>query len=74
MLLQATGLGMGSCYLVSPTLALNGEGNRDLARDAGIPDGYGVKCAVIHWLCYAAAENKFTVGKRTMKGSVSFID
>ena len=72
MLLEATGLGMGSCYLVSPTLALNGEGNRYLAQDSGIPDGYGLKCALI--VGYAAAENKFTVGERTMKGSVSYIN
>ena len=72
MLLEATGLGLGSCFLVSPTLALNGENNSDLARDAGIPEGHGLKCAVI--VGYAAAENKFTVGERTRKGSVSYLD
>lgn len=72
MLLEATGLGLGSCFLVSPTLALNGENNRDLARDAGIPDGYGLKCAVI--MGYAAPENKFTADERTIKGSVIYID
>jgi len=72
MILEATGLGMGSCFLVSPTLALRGEGNRDLAIKAGIPDGYEIKCAVI--LGYAAKENKFTAGDRTRKGSVSYID
>jgi FMN reductase [NAD(P)H] len=72
MLLQATGLGLGSCYLFSPTLALNGESNRDLAREAGIPDGYAVQCAVV--VGYAASENKFTRGERTRKGSVNYID
>jgi FMN reductase [NAD(P)H] len=72
MLLEATGLGLGSSYLFTPTLALNGEKNRDLAREAGIPDGYAVQCAVI--VGYAAAENKFTVGERTRKGSVNYID
>jgi FMN reductase [NAD(P)H] len=72
MLLEATGLGLGSCYLVSPTLALNGEKNHDLAREAGIPDGYTVQCAVI--VGYAAAENRFTVGERTRKGAVNYID
>ncbi|MCJ7596008.1 MAG: nitroreductase family protein [Desulfobacterales bacterium] len=72
MLLEATGLGLGSCYLFSPTLALNGENNRDLAREAGLPDGYAVQCAVI--VGYAAAENKFTVGERTRKGSVNYVD
>jgi FMN reductase [NAD(P)H] len=72
MLLQATGMGMGSCYLFSPTLALNGENNRDLAEEAGISDGYTVQCAVI--VGYAAAENKFTLGERTRKGMVNYID
>jgi len=72
MLLEATGLGLGSCYLVSPTFALNGGNNRDLAQEAGLPDGYVVQCAVI--VGYAAAENKFTLGKRTRKGSVNYVD
>lgn len=72
MLLQATGLGLGSCYIVTPTLAMNAENNRALAQEAGIPDGYALQCAVI--LGYAAAENKFTAGERTRKGSVSYVD
>jgi FMN reductase [NAD(P)H] len=72
MLLQATGLGLGSCYLVSPTLALNAGNNRALAQEAGIPDGYKLQCAVI--VGYGAAENKFTVGERTKKGSVNYVD
>jgi len=72
MLLEATGLGLGSCFLLSPTLALNGGNNLDLAREAGIPDGYAVQCAVI--VGYAASQNKFTVGERTRKGSVNHVD
>jgi FMN reductase [NAD(P)H] len=72
MLLEATGLSLGSCYLVSPTLAMNSESSRDLAGEAGIPDGYELKCAVI--VGYAAAENRFAVGERTIKGSVSYIE
>lgn len=72
MLLEATGLGLGSCFLVSPTFALNGEKNRDLAREAGVPDGYAVQCAVI--VGHAAAENKFTLGERARKGSVNYVD
>jgi len=72
MLLEATELGLGSCYIVSPTLALNAESNRALAQEAGIPDGYSLQCAVI--VGYAAAENKFTFGERTMKGSVNYVD
>jgi FMN reductase [NAD(P)H] len=72
MLLEATGLGLGSCHIITPTLALNGENNRDLAREAGLPDGNVVQCAVI--VGYAAAENKFTAGERTRKGSVNYVD
>ena len=72
MLLEATGLGLGSCHMLSPTLALNGRDNRDLAQEAGIPEGYTLQCAVI--VGYAAAENKFTVGERTGKGSVNYVD
>ena len=72
MLLEATGLGLGSCYLFTPTLALNGESNRDLAQEAGIPDGYALQCAVI--VGYAAAEDKFTVAERIRKGSVNYVD
>jgi nitroreductase len=72
MMLEATGLGMGSCYLVSPTLALNGVKNADLAREAGIPEGYALTCAVI--VGHAAAGDKFTVGERTRKGSIKYVD
>jgi FMN reductase [NAD(P)H] len=72
MLLEATGLGLGSCYLMSPTRVLNGDGNRDLADEAGVPKGYSVQCAVI--VGYAATENKFTLGTRAKKGAVSYIE
>jgi FMN reductase [NAD(P)H] len=72
IILEAIGLGLGSCYVVSPTLALNGEKNRDLAKEAGIPDGYTLQCGVI--IGYAASENKFSVAERTKKGSVNIID
>jgi nitroreductase len=71
MLLEATGLGLVSCYLVSPTRALNGEGNHDLAREAGVPKGYTVQCAII--VGYAAAENKFSLGERNKRGNVNYI-
>ncbi len=72
MLLEATGLGLGSCYLLSPTLALNGKDSRNLAQAAGIPDGYTLQCALI--VGYAATENKFTDSARSRKGSVNYVD
>ncbi len=71
MLLQATELGLGSCYLVSPTRALNGQSNRDLAQEAGVPKGYTVQCAVI--IGYAASENKFSLGERSKRGKVNYV-
>jgi FMN reductase [NAD(P)H] len=72
MLLEATGLELGSCYLVSPTRALNGENNQDLAPEAGVPKGYIVQCAVI--VGYAAVENKFSLGERSKRGKVTYIE
>lgn len=72
MLLEATGLGLGSCFIISPKLALNGKDNRDLAQEAGIPDTHTLQCAVI--VGYAAARNKFSIGKRARKGSVNYVD
>jgi FMN reductase [NAD(P)H] len=72
MLLEATARGLGTCYLVSPSLALNGEKNASLSAEAGIPEGYGFKCAVI--IGYAAVENKFTAVVRSIKGNVNYID
>jgi FMN reductase [NAD(P)H] len=72
MILEATGLGLGSCFLLSPTRALNGKGNNELAKKIGIPDGHKLQCVVI--VGHAAAENKFSVDERTRKGSVNFVD
>lgn len=66
MLLEATELGLGSCYIISPILALNGTNNRDLAQKTAIPDAHRVQWAVI--VGYAAFENKFSLGDRTRKG------
>ncbi len=72
MLLAATGLGFGSCYLVSPTRALNGDSNKDLAKEAGVPEGYAVQCAVI--VGVPAAENKFGLGERSKRGTITYVD
>lgn len=72
IILQATGLGLGSCYLVSPALALKGSANRDLAQETGVPEGYSLQCAVI--VGHAASENMFALGERNRKGSVNYVD
>lgn len=72
MILEATGLGLGTCLLLSPMPVLNDPNKRDLAEAAGVPDGYTVHCAVI--VGHAAAENKFTSGERAPKGSVKYVD
>jgi nitroreductase len=72
MLLEATGRGLGSCFLMSLTRALNDATNQALAKEAGIPDGYKVQCGVIVGQC--AAENKYSVAERTAKGAVNYID
>ncbi len=72
MILQATGLGLGSCFMCSPPLALNNEANRDLAREAGIPGEHQVRCAVV--LGHEAVENQPGTGERARKGSVTYVD
>lgn len=72
MLIEAAGRGLGSCFIISPTLALNGPDNRDLARAAGIPEDHELRCAVVTG--YAAADDKFAEGGRTRKGTVHFVD
>ena len=72
MILEATELGLGSCYIVSPTLALNAENNRPLAQEVGIPDGYTLQCAVL--VGFTADEDKFTLGERSKKGAVNHVD
>jgi FMN reductase [NAD(P)H] len=70
MLLEATGLGLGSCFLVSPCWVLNKNNNLDLAKEAGLPKGYTVQCAII--VGYPAPENKFS-GERTERGTVNYV-
>jgi FMN reductase [NAD(P)H] len=72
MLLQATELGLGSCFLLTPSYALNAEQNSALAREAGIPEGYAVQCAVA--VGYTADETKFRLAEREPKGTVNYVD
>ena len=72
MLLQATELGLGSCFLRSPASALNAEGNRALAQEAGIPEGCLMQCAVI--IDYTADEDKSRRGERVARGTGRHVD
>jgi FMN reductase [NAD(P)H] len=72
MLLQATDLGLGSCFLRSPAFALNADENAAVAREAGIPEGCLMHCAVI--VGYTADENKFRRLEREARGIVHYID
>lgn len=63
---------LGSCFLVSPTLALKGEENRDLAQEAGIPEGYTLQCAIV--VGYTGDENTFSPGVRKKRGGVYYLD
>ena len=72
MILAATGLGLGSCFLLSPTRVLDGRHDPELVTEAGIPDGYKLQCALI--VGHPAAENKFALGERKLKGSVNYVD
>ena len=47
MLVAATALGLGSCYLMSVRAAFGGETGAELAKVCGIPEGNQVNCAVI---------------------------
>lgn len=53
MTIAATGLGLGSCYVTTPTLALDGE--NDLSKRAGITEGNVPICGVL--LGYAGEES-----------------
>lgn len=72
IILEATGRGLGTCLLLSPTRVLNNADKRDLAQSAGVPDGHTVHCCVV--VGHAAAENKFSRGERVPKGSVKYVD
>ncbi len=72
MLLQATELGLGSCFLRSPAFALNAAENRAIAAEAGIPEGSLMECAVLFG--YTADENKFRRKEREKRGTITYVD
>jgi len=47
IILASTDLGLGTCYMGSPSSALNGPRGKDLARAIGIPDGYVFRSSVL---------------------------
>jgi len=71
MLLEATSLGLGSCYLITPTLVLTGD-NKELAKEARVPEGYAAVCAIV--VGYAGAQNEFSLPERSKKGEVAYVD
>ncbi len=72
MLLQATELGLGSCFLRSPCYALNNPANAALAREAGIPEGSQMECGLV--IGYIDDEKKFARMEREPRGTVTYID
>ncbi len=70
MVLQATELGLGSCFIVTPGLALNADA--ELAKEAGLPEEYGFQCAVL--VGYAAADDPYSNPERLPKGAVGYVD
>jgi nitroreductase len=52
MTLAAVDLGLGSCYVVTPTLALDGQ--NELSAKLSLPDGFKPICGVL--LGYAGEE------------------
>ena len=72
MLLQATDLGLGSCFLRSPCYALNNPANAALAREAGIPEGFQMECGMA--LGYTDDDTKFGRMEREQRGTVTYLD
>jgi FMN reductase [NAD(P)H] len=70
MLLQATELGLGSCFVVTPGRALGPDAT--LAQQAGLPEEYAFQCAVL--LGYPAASDPYSSPERKPKGTISYID
>ncbi len=70
MLLQATDLGLASCFIVTPGRALGPDAA--LAEEAGLPEGYTFQCAVL--LGYPAASDPYSNPERMPKGTVSYVD
>lgn len=70
MVLQATDMGLASCFIVTPGLALGSD--PALAKEVGLPEGFAFQCAVL--VGYAADADPYSNPQREPKGAVSYVD
>ncbi len=70
MLLAATGLGLASCFIVTPGLALGADA--ELAAATGMPEGFAFQCAVL--LGHAAGTDAYSTTERAPTGTVGYVD
>lgn len=71
-ILQATELGYGSCFIISLGRYLNAPEGADLAREAGIPEGYLMQCGVVFGS--TDDEMRFRRMDIVQRGQVAYID
>jgi FMN reductase [NAD(P)H] len=67
MIIAATALGLGTCYLVTPKMAFDGQNAKELGTKAGIPEGYTFKCSVA--VGYSGGD-----AFSTAKGKVNYVN
>jgi len=70
MILQATELGISSCFIVTPGLGLAAQ--PELATELGLPEGHAFQCAVL--LGYPADRDPYSNPDRQPKGAVNYVD
>lgn len=70
MILQATELGLASCFIVTPGLGLAAE--PALAREIGLPEDHVFQCAVL--LGYPGDKDPYSNPDRQPKGAVRYVD
>jgi FMN reductase [NAD(P)H] len=70
MVLQATELGLASCFIVTPGMALRVDAA--LAQEAGLPEGFAFQCAVL--VGHPAATDPYSNPARERKGTISYLD
>lgn len=72
MLLQATELGYGSCFIVTPAMALNRPEDQPLAREAGVPEGHKIHCVVLVGHASGADHLSIPEDQRKPRGTISY--